>query len=69
LLHELREAGLSYETQKVFRVVYKAVSLDCGFRLDLIVQNTVVVEVKSIAQVLTFTVPAEAAGHPVRAKE
>ena len=54
LLHELREAGMSYETQKVLPVVYKTVSLDCGFRLDLIVQNTVVVEVKSITQILAI---------------
>ena len=49
LLHELREAGLRYETQKPLPVVYKGVILDCGFRLDLIVEGTVVVEVKSVA--------------------
>jgi GxxExxY protein len=51
LLYELGEAGLSYETQKLLPVVYKAIKLDCGFRLDLVVQNIVVVEVKSIAQI------------------
>jgi GxxExxY protein len=50
LLHELREAGLSYETQKPIPVVYKTVTLECGLRVDLIVENTVVVEIKSIAQ-------------------
>ncbi len=50
LLHELREAGLRYETQKLLPVVYKGVVLDCGFRLDLIVEGRVVVEVKSVAQ-------------------
>jgi GxxExxY protein len=50
LIHELSEAGLSYETQKTLPVIYKTVKLDCGFRLDLVVQNIVVVEVKSIAQ-------------------
>ena len=48
LLHELREAGLRYETQKLLPVVYKGVILDCGFRLDLIVEGRVVVEVKSV---------------------
>jgi GxxExxY protein len=41
VLHELREAGLSYETQKPIPVVYKTVTLECGFRVDLIVENTV----------------------------
>jgi GxxExxY protein len=50
LLHELREAELDYETQKPLPVVDKGVTLDCGFRADLIVQKIVVVEVKSIAQ-------------------
>ena len=51
LLYELARAGLSYETQKTIRVIYKDVSLDCGFRVNLIVRNTVIVEVKSIAQI------------------
>jgi GxxExxY protein len=51
LIHELREAGLSCETQKPLPVMYKGIKLDCGFRLDLVVQNIVVVEVKSIAQI------------------
>jgi GxxExxY protein len=49
LLHELREAGLSYETQKLLPVAYKGTLLDCGFRLDLIVVGMVIVEVKSVA--------------------
>ena len=48
LLHELREAGLRYETQKLIPVAYKGVILDCGFRLDLIVEGMVVVEIKSV---------------------
>jgi len=51
LLHELREAGIAYETQRPLPVVYKGVTLECGFRVDLIVEKTVVVEVKSISQV------------------
>jgi GxxExxY protein len=51
LLHEFDTTGLSYEAQKPLPVVYKAVSLECGFRPDVIVQKTVIVEVKSIAQV------------------
>ena len=49
LLHELRAAGLRVETQKPLPVVYKDVILDCGFRLDLIVEGKVIVEIKSVA--------------------
>jgi GxxExxY protein len=49
LLYELRKSGLDVETQKRVPVVYKDVKLDCGFRVDLIVANVVVVEVKSLA--------------------
>jgi GxxExxY protein len=49
LLHELRQAGLRYETQKPLPITYKGVRLDCGFRLDLIVEGTVVIEVKSVS--------------------
>jgi GxxExxY protein len=49
VLHELRQAGLRYETQKPLPVLYKGVILDCGFRLDLIVEDKVIVEIKSVA--------------------
>jgi len=37
-----------FEKQKPIPLVYKAVKLDCGFRLDLLVEGRVVVELKSI---------------------
>jgi GxxExxY protein len=49
LLYEVRKSGLDVETQKRVPVVYEDVKLDCGFRVDLIVANAVVVEVKSLA--------------------
>ena len=51
LLHELQGANLKLETEKKVPVHYKNVTLDCGFRVDMIVEAKVVVEVKSIAQV------------------
>ncbi len=51
LLHELQDANLKLETEKKVPVHYKNVTLDCGFRVDMIVEAKVVVEVKSIAQV------------------
>ncbi len=48
LAFELVEAGLSVEQQKPLPLVYNDVKLDCGYRLDLLVNGKVVVEVKAI---------------------
>ena len=61
LCYELRKAGLKVERQKAVPVVYKEIKLDCGYRIDVLVENTVIVEIKSIdaihpvheAQILT----------------
>jgi GxxExxY protein len=50
LAFELRELGLKVEQQRALPVVYKGVKLDCGYRLDLVVDERVVVEVKAIEQ-------------------
>jgi GxxExxY protein len=52
LCHEIGLRGLSYQIEKALPVIYKGVSLDCGYRLDLIVENLVVVEVKAIETIL-----------------
>ncbi len=62
LAHELTLRGIPHQTQKPVPVVYKGVKLECGYRLDLLVADTVVGEVKSVevvipvhrAQVLTY---------------
>ena len=51
LAYELRERGFTVEEQKVIPVVYKQVKLDCGYRMDLLVENAIVVEVKAIEQI------------------
>jgi GxxExxY protein len=48
LLHELRIRKMSVERQKGLPVIYKVVKLDCGYRLDLLVEGRVVVELKSV---------------------
>jgi len=50
LAYELRQSGLKIEQQKPLPVVYKDVKLDCGYRLDLVVEDSVIVEVKAIEQ-------------------
>jgi GxxExxY protein len=52
LAFELRERGLKVEQQKTLPVVYRTVRLDCGYRLDLLVGDTVIVELKAVDQVL-----------------
>lgn len=48
LCYELVEKGLKVERQKPLPVVYREVTLDCGYRLDLLVEERVVVEIKAI---------------------
>ena len=48
LIYELRLRKLKVEPQKSMPVFYKDVMLDCGYRVDLVVENQVIVEIKSV---------------------
>lgn len=48
LAYELDKCGLSFKTQIGVPVTYKGENLDIGFRLDIIVEETVIIELKSI---------------------
>jgi GxxExxY protein len=50
LAFELAQQGLKVEQQKPLPVVYKEVKLDCGYRLDLLVEDSVIVEIKAVDQ-------------------
>ena len=52
LVYDLTERGLKVEAQKPIPLVYKTVSLDCGYRLDLLVEDTVIVEIKSAEKIM-----------------
>ncbi len=52
LAFEVVECGLKVEQQKPLPVIYKSVRLDCGYRLDLTVEGLVIVEIKSVDQLL-----------------
>jgi GxxExxY protein len=62
LCFEFNKSKLFYERQKAVPVVYKEIKLECGYKLDLLVENRVVIELKSIeliapihtAQILTY---------------
>lgn len=49
LIYELRLRKLKVEPQKSMPVVYKDVMLDCGYRVDIVVENRVIVEIKSVS--------------------
>ncbi|HET6245103.1 MAG: GxxExxY protein [Bacteroidetes bacterium] len=62
LVFELQKAGLSFERQKAVPVIYKEIKLDCGYRVDILVENKVLIELKTVdvlnpvheAQILTY---------------
>ncbi len=62
LEYELREEGLKVEKQKALPVVYQGIKMDAGYRIDLLVEDKIVVELKSVeilapiheAQLLTY---------------
>ena len=62
LYYELKQQGLSAEKQKPLPLIYEEVKLDIGYRIDLLVEHNVIVEIKSIdafndvhyAQILTY---------------
>jgi len=62
LLYELQIKGLIVERQKPVPVIYKEIKLDCGYRIDLLVESSVIVELKTVeafnpvhvAQILTY---------------
>jgi len=62
LAHELHMAGIGFKLQHPLPVAYKAVKLDCGYRVDVFVEDRLIVELKSVeaiqgihqAQLLTY---------------
>jgi GxxExxY protein len=62
LFYELKKVGLKIEKQKALPLIYEEVKLDVGYRIDIIIENKFIVEVKSVeslndvhlAQLLTY---------------
>ncbi len=62
LFYELRQSGLKIEKEKALPLIYQTVKLECGYRVDLIVEDKLIIEIKAIeaisdvhmAQVLTY---------------
>ncbi len=51
LCYELSQIGLSLVRQQQMPVVYKGVNIDCNFRVDMIVENQVIIELKACDQI------------------
>lgn len=62
LVYELRKKGFKVEEEKPLPLIYEEVKLDCGYRIDILVEDKVVIELKTVeaftevhtAQVLTY---------------
>lgn len=52
LIYELEKAGLKYEVEKPMPLVYKELKLEQGYRMDIVVEDNVVVELKSTDKIL-----------------
>ena len=50
LIYELKQKNLKVEWQKPVPIEYKEIKLDCGYRLDLLVEEKVILEVKSVTE-------------------
>ncbi len=62
LAREMYASGLKFKLQYLLPVKYKGVELDCGYRIDVLVENSIILELKSVekimpiyeAQILTY---------------
>jgi len=62
LFYELFKKGLYVEKEKPLPLIYEEIRMDCGYRLDIVVENKLIVEIKAVenladihlAQVLTY---------------
>jgi GxxExxY protein len=62
LCYELSKAGIQFERQKELPVRYQEVQIDCGYRIDLLIEGALIIELKSVdkleriheAQLLTY---------------
>ena len=51
LAHELRRNGMPFQLQYPQPVKYKDIRLDCGYRIDILVENKLILELKSVEEI------------------
>ena len=54
LCYELAQNGLQFERQVPLPVIYKEVKLDCGYRMDVVVENLVILELKVVEKIASI---------------
>jgi GxxExxY protein len=52
LCYELTQAGFEYKQQLPLPVIYKGINLECGYRMDVVVEDLDIVEIKAIERIL-----------------
>jgi GxxExxY protein len=52
LCFELKQAGIAFRRQVSLPVTYKSIQLDCGYRLDLLIENRLILELKTVERLL-----------------
>lgn len=52
LCAELKDSGLSFDRQRPLRIHYKTAEVECGYRMDLVVEDRLLIELKSVEKLL-----------------
>ncbi len=52
LCFELKAHGIAFERQVALPVIYKSIRLDCGYRMDIVIEDALVVELKTVAKLM-----------------
>ena len=52
LCFELKQAGIAFRRQVALPVIYKSIQLDCGYRLDIVVESRLILESKTVERLL-----------------
>ena len=52
LCFELSQSKLIFQRQVALPIVYKTVNLDCGYRMDLVIEDLVIVEIKAVERII-----------------
>ena len=51
LAHELQLKGIAFQLEQPLPVVYKKIKLDCGYRIDILVENRLIIELKAVEEI------------------
>ena len=52
LCHELSKENINFERQKEVPIIYNGCNLDCGYRIDVLVENKIIIELKTVETLL-----------------